>query len=169
MNWIDSYKHPRNHQNAQVLPILGGGDSEKEIYAHFRAASLNIDQPVFPWVVLPLHLLSPNFSPWLGSFQHRGRRNVSVGWAGLGTAAPLPSRNNIAAKKCPRALQLPLRHQPRITTPEKWSQCQLIWFFLPLPNPQEILFSSCLEKPRMRMQVLLSLPFVILRLGNTSE
>lgn len=53
--------------------------------------------------------------------------------------------------------------------PEKRSRCQLIWFFLPVPNPLENLFSSCLEKPQMRMQVLLGLPYVVLRLGNTSE
>lgn len=83
-------------------PHFRGGEGEKEIYVHFGAALLNIDQPIFPWVLLPCHLLSPIFSPQLGSFQRRGRRNVSVDWAGLGIAAPLPSRNNVAANKCPR-------------------------------------------------------------------
>lgn len=58
MNWIDSHKPPRNHENAQIPPHFRGGVSEEEIYVHFRAASLNIDSQFSLEC-----LLSPIFSP----------------------------------------------------------------------------------------------------------
>lgn len=92
----------RNHKNARILPVLWVEGLKRRRYAHCtelqRAASLNIDQPIFPRAVFQRHLLTPCFNPWLDSSQHRGTRSSCLHWARLGTAAPWPSRSNVMAK-----------------------------------------------------------------------